>query len=144
MTDNEKIARFAGWTDHPIFHGSQPQHSRRCKVSELNTMIELNNELSSTNNTLRQKLENLTVELGEYKIIVNAYKQKKNERTDNWMRKNFDLKKQCIEQQSQLRLLAEAVLMVDGQRDWETLLLTEDEREAFESACVLAKEIMGW
>jgi len=46
-------------------------------------------------------------------------------------------------QQSQLRLLAEAVLMVDGQRDWETLLLTEDEREAFESACVLAKEIMG-
>jgi len=24
MTDNEKIARFAGWTDHPMFHGLQP------------------------------------------------------------------------------------------------------------------------
>jgi len=24
MTDNEKIARWAGWTDHPMFHGLQP------------------------------------------------------------------------------------------------------------------------
>jgi len=53
------------------------------------------------------------------------------------------LKDTKAEHQAQLRLLAGAVLDIDDQWDWETLLLTEDQVGKFQVACRLAREIEG-
>ena len=46
------------------------------------------------------------------------------------------------EQQSQLRTLAEAVLMIDNNWDWETLTVGKTEAQSMINACQLARESM--
>ena len=55
----------------------------------------------------KARIEDLTIELGEYKIIADA-RQSQNERTDSLMRKNLELKKQIRTLQSWLDKIFDA------------------------------------
>ena len=55
----------------------------------------------------KARIEDLTIERNEFKIIADARKRQ-NERTDNLMRKNFELKKQIRALQSGLDKIFDA------------------------------------
>ena len=77
----------------------------------------------------KERIENLIIERDEYKIIADA-RQRQNERTDNLMRKNFELKKQIKALQAGLDKIFDAENIQHGISPYLLTVFRDELKEA--------------